>query len=73
MDPKTISNSSFTLLVQKNLDITLLFIRSGVPLTQRDLLGSTVLHLAARSGDLEWVTLLVNNGADVNSAGQNLW
>ncbi|KAJ3084031.1 Histone-lysine N-methyltransferase ehmt2 [Rhizoclosmatium hyalinum] len=65
---------SFALLVQRDVDLTLLFLRAGVPATQKDAYGSTALHLAARAGHLELVTALIETGKfDVNSKGQNEW
>jgi ankyrin repeat protein len=73
MDTKSCQTSSFGLLTQRDIEFTAILVRAGVPLDQRDTDGSTALHLAARSGDLEMVIALVNLKLDVNSNGQNGW
>ncbi|KAJ3402502.1 Ankyrin repeat domain-containing protein 42 [Chytriomyces hyalinus] len=74
MDSKLLAKSSFGLLVQRDVDLSLLFIRTGVPTTQQDAYGSNSLHLACRAGDLELVTAYIESGKfDINSKGQNEW
>ncbi|KAI8833332.1 hypothetical protein BJ741DRAFT_579750 [Chytriomyces cf. hyalinus JEL632] len=74
MDSKLLAKSSFGLLVQRDVDLSLLFIRTGVPITQQDAYGSNSLHLACRAGDLELVTAYIESGKfDINSKGQNEW
>ncbi|KAI8821938.1 hypothetical protein BJ741DRAFT_636288 [Chytriomyces cf. hyalinus JEL632] len=74
MDSKLLAKSSFGLLVQRDVDLSLLFIRTGVPITQHDAYGSNSLHLACRAGDLELVTAYIESGKfDINSKGQNEW
>ncbi|KAJ3416119.1 Ankyrin repeat domain-containing protein 42 [Chytridiales sp. JEL 0842] len=73
MDTKTCQNSSFGLLVQRDIEFTTLLIRAGVPIGQKDPDGSTALHLAARAGDLDMVIALVYFKHDVNAKGQNDW
>lgn len=73
MDQKILAQTSFALIVQRDVDMTNLFLRNGVPISQKDAYGSTALHLACRSGDVELVECLLNAKADVNSRGQNDW
>ncbi|KAJ3029739.1 UNVERIFIED_CONTAM: hypothetical protein HDU68_011256 [Siphonaria sp. JEL0065] len=74
MDSKLLVKCSFALLVQRDVELSLLFIRAGVPTTQRDAYGSSALHLAARAGNLELVTAFVEtNKFDINAKGQNDW
>ncbi|KAJ3181024.1 BRCA1-associated RING domain protein 1 [Irineochytrium annulatum] len=73
MDARTLQNSAFALLVQRNFEITILFIRCGVPIAQRDHVGSMAIHLACRAGDLNQVVALKECGADINAPGQNQW
>ncbi|KAK3828138.1 MAG: ankyrin repeat-containing domain protein [Benniella sp.] len=53
--------------------LTLSLLKSGCPVTQRDLHGCTPLHLAARRGHMEMVMVLVQLGGDVNSRGERQW
>ncbi|KAF9301741.1 hypothetical protein BGZ74_006332 [Mortierella antarctica] len=65
--------SSFGLLLQNDVMLTLSLIKSGSPVSQHDLHGCTPLHLAARRGDLEMVMVLLQLGGDVNSRGERQW
>ncbi|KAJ3137887.1 hypothetical protein HK100_000402 [Physocladia obscura] len=74
MDQKQLAKCSFALIVQRDVELSLLFIRAGVPTTQRDTYGSTALHLACRSGNLELVTAFIESKKfDINCKGQNDW
>ncbi|KAI8609964.1 ankyrin repeat-containing domain protein [Chytriomyces sp. MP71] len=74
MDQKVLAKCSFALLIQRDVDLSMLFIRAGVPTTQRDAYGSNALHLACRAGDLDLVTAYVEtNKFDINAKGQNDW
>ncbi|KAI9324424.1 hypothetical protein DFJ73DRAFT_872555 [Zopfochytrium polystomum] len=73
MDPRTMESSAFALIVQRDAEMTALFLRSGVPADQRDAYGSSALHLACRSGDIDVVRCLVQSRANVNDPGQNGW
>ncbi|KAF9108414.1 hypothetical protein BGX27_008355 [Mortierella sp. AM989] len=69
----SLASSSFGLLLQNDVMLTLSLIKSGSPVSQRDLHGCTALHLAARRGHLEMVMVLVQLGGDVNSRGERQW
>ncbi|KAG0043243.1 hypothetical protein BGZ83_011681 [Gryganskiella cystojenkinii] len=73
LGPNSLSNSSFGLLLQNDIMLTLSLIKSGSPVSQHDLHGCTPLHLAARRGHLEMVMVLVQLGGDVNSRGERKW
>ncbi|KAJ3313307.1 hypothetical protein HDU76_002689 [Blyttiomyces sp. JEL0837] len=73
MDQKSLISSSFALLIQRDAELTTLFIRAGVPTNQKDAYGSNALHLAVRSGDLEVAQALIAAKINVNSKGQNDW
>ncbi|KAJ8324974.1 hypothetical protein QVD99_000257 [Batrachochytrium dendrobatidis] len=72
-DIRLLAASSFSLLVQNDVETTLYLIKCGVNLNQRDASGSTALHLAARAGKLDQVVALVLSKVDVNLVGQNDW
>ncbi|KAG0094278.1 hypothetical protein BGZ93_007419 [Podila epicladia] len=69
----SLKSSSFGLLLQNDVMLTLSLIKSGSPVSQHDLHGCTPLHLAARRGDLEMVMVLLQLGGDVNSRGERQW
>ncbi|KAJ3213561.1 hypothetical protein HDU67_002771 [Dinochytrium kinnereticum] len=73
MDSKILASLSFALIVQRNVEMTVMFLRYGVPWNQRDQKGSTAIHLGARAGDLNHVIALHQCGADVNVKGENDW
>ncbi|KAF9921642.1 hypothetical protein FBU30_008294 [Linnemannia zychae] len=73
LGPNSLSSSSFGLLLQNDVMLTLSLIKSGTPVSQHDLHGCTPLHLAARRGHLEMVMVLVQLGGDVNSRGERQW
>ncbi|KAJ3063898.1 hypothetical protein HDU98_000344 [Podochytrium sp. JEL0797] len=74
MDAKVSAKCSFALLVQRDVELSLLFIRAGVPALQCDAYGANALHLAARAGHLELVIALLKTGKfDINCKGQNEW
>ncbi|KAI8834851.1 hypothetical protein BC829DRAFT_68647 [Chytridium lagenaria] len=75
MDPKVLANLSFALLVQRSIDMTILFLRCGVPWHQRDQKGATILHYGARWGDLALVVAIQQFGVsvDFNIKGENDW
>ncbi|KAG0204339.1 hypothetical protein BGX33_008570 [Mortierella sp. NVP41] len=73
LGPHSLTSSSFGLLLQNDVMLTLSLIKSGTPVSQHDLHGCTPLHLAARRGHLEMVMVLVQLGGDVNSRGERQW
>ncbi|KAF9436946.1 hypothetical protein BGZ76_002490 [Entomortierella beljakovae] len=73
LGPNSLSNSSFGLLLQNDVMLTLSLIKSGSPVSQRDPHGCTPLHLAARRGHSEMVMVLVQLGGDVNARGERQW
>lgn len=73
LGPHSLVSSSFGLLLQNDVMLTLSLIKSGTPVSQHDLHGCTPLHLAARRGHLEMVMVLVQLGGDVNSRGERQW
>lgn len=73
LGPNSLSGSSFGLLLQNDVMLTLSLIKSGSPVSQHDLHGCTPLHLAARRGHLEMVMVLVQLGGDVSSRGERGW
>ncbi|KAG0015983.1 hypothetical protein BGZ80_009503 [Entomortierella chlamydospora] len=73
LGPNSLASSSFGLLLQNDVMLTLSLIKSGSPVSQHDLHGCTPLHLAARRGHLEMVMVLVQLGGDVNSRGERNW
>ncbi|KAF9200400.1 hypothetical protein BGZ49_009390 [Haplosporangium sp. Z 27] len=73
LGPNSLANSSFSLLLQDDVMLTLSLIKSGAPVSQSDVHGCTPLHLAARRGHQEMVTVLVQLGGDVNSQGERQW
>ncbi|KAG0313195.1 hypothetical protein BGZ97_010431 [Linnemannia gamsii] len=73
LGPNSLAASSFGLLLQNDVMLTLSLIKSGTPVSQHDLHGCTPLHLAARRGHLEMVMVLVQLGGDVNSRGERQW
>ncbi|GJJ75496.1 hypothetical protein EMPS_07854 [Entomortierella parvispora] len=73
LGPNSLSGSSFGLLLQNDVMLTLSLIKSGSPVSQHDLHGCTPLHLAARRGHLEMVMVLVQLGGNVNSRGERGW
>ncbi|KAF9426578.1 hypothetical protein BGZ94_006309 [Podila epigama] len=73
LGPQSLKASSFGLLLQNDVMLTLSLIKSGSPVSQHDLHGCTPLHLAARRGDLEMVMVLLQLGGDVNSRGERQW
>ncbi|KAI1309130.1 hypothetical protein EDD11_004141 [Mortierella claussenii] len=73
LGPNSLTLSSFGLLLQNDVMLTLSLIKSGSPVSQRDLHGCTPLHLAARRGHLEMVMVLVQLGGDVNNRGERQW
>ncbi|KAF9936721.1 hypothetical protein BGZ65_002083 [Modicella reniformis] len=73
LGPNSLVSSSFGLLFQNDVMLTLSLLKSGCPVSQRDLHGCTPLHLAARRGHLEMVMVLVQLGGDVNSRGERQW
>lgn len=73
LGPNSLKASSFGLLLQNDVMLTLSLIKSGSPVSQHDLHGCTPLHLAARRGDLEMVMVLLQLGGDVNSRGERQW
>lgn len=73
LGPHSLASSSFGLLLQNDVMLTLSLIKSGTPVSQHDLHGCTPLHLAARRGHLEMVMVLVQLGGDVNSRGERQW
>ncbi|KAF9356914.1 hypothetical protein BGX26_004546 [Mortierella sp. AD094] len=73
LGPNSLASSSFGLLLQNDVMLTLSLIKSGSPVSQHDVHGCTPLHLAARRGHLEMVMVLVQLGGDVNSRGERHW
>ncbi|KAI8603372.1 ankyrin repeat-containing domain protein [Dissophora ornata] len=73
LGPNSLASSSFGLLLQNDVMLTLSLIKSGTPVSQHDLHGCTPLHLAARRGHLEMVMVLLQLGGDVNSRGERQW
>ncbi|KAG0200851.1 hypothetical protein BGX28_006188 [Mortierella sp. GBA30] len=73
LGPQSLVSSSFGLLLQNDVMLTLSLIKSGSPVSQHDMHGCTPLHLAARRGHLEMVMVLVQLGGDVNSKGERQW
>ncbi|KAG0303163.1 hypothetical protein BGZ98_006946 [Dissophora globulifera] len=73
LGPNSLSSSSFGMLLQNDVMLTLSLVKSGSPVSQHDLHGCTPLHLAARRGHLEMVMVLVQLGANVNSRGERQW
>ncbi|KAI7824819.1 hypothetical protein BC939DRAFT_135523 [Gamsiella multidivaricata] len=73
LNQNSLTTSSFGLLLQNDVMLTLSLIKSGSPVSQHDLHGCTPLHLAARRGHLEMVMVLVQLGGDVNSRGERQW
>lgn len=73
LGPNSLKASSFGLLLQNDVMLTLSLIKSGSPVSQHDLHGCTPLHLAARRGDLEMVMVLLQLGGDVSSRGERQW
>ncbi|KAG0248484.1 hypothetical protein BG011_010223 [Mortierella polycephala] len=73
LGPNSLANSSFGLILQNDVMLTLSLIKSGTPVSQHDLHGCTPLHLAARRGHLEMVMVLLQLGGDVNSRGERQW
>ncbi|KAG0238393.1 hypothetical protein BGW42_005626 [Actinomortierella wolfii] len=73
LGPQSLKNSSFGLLLQNDVMLTLSLIKSGCPVNQHDLHGCTPLHLAARRGHLEMAMVLLQLGGDVNSKGERQW
>ncbi|KAJ3189560.1 hypothetical protein HK101_008909 [Irineochytrium annulatum] len=72
-DQKTLSSCSFALLVQRDVEISVIFLKAGAPVSQADHTGATALHLASRAGKLDLVIALVHCGLDVNARGQGEW
>ncbi|KAI9199447.1 ankyrin repeat-containing domain protein [Polychytrium aggregatum] len=73
IDGKMLANSCFSLLVQRDLEMMVLFIRIGASVEMKDFKGSTPLHLCARMGVLEVAIGLVQLKANVNQKGENGW
>ncbi|KAF9980859.1 hypothetical protein BGZ75_007892 [Mortierella antarctica] len=73
LGPQSLASSSFGLLLQNDVMLTLSLIKSGTPVSQHDVHGCTPLHLAARRGHLEMVMVLLQLGGDVNSRGERQW
>ncbi|KAK3830711.1 MAG: ankyrin repeat-containing domain protein [Linnemannia gamsii] len=73
LGPHSLAKSSFGLLLQNDVMLTLSLIKSGTPVSQHDLHGCTPLHLAARRGHLEMVMVLLQLGGDMNSRGERQW
>ncbi|KAJ3104946.1 hypothetical protein HDU97_008694 [Phlyctochytrium planicorne] len=73
MDPKIVATLSFAILVQRNVEMTVIFLRYGAPWNQKDQKGSSPIHLGARAGDLNYVIALQQCGVDVNVRGENDW
>ncbi|KAF9160800.1 hypothetical protein DFQ26_005171 [Actinomortierella ambigua] len=73
LGPQSLRTSSFGLLLQNDVMLTLSLIKSGCPVNQHDVHGCTPLHLAARRGHLEMVMVLLQLGGDVNSKGERQW
>ncbi|KAF9953130.1 hypothetical protein BGZ72_005659 [Mortierella alpina] len=73
LGPQSLASSSFGLLLQNDVMLTLSLIKSGSPVSQHDVHGCTPLHLAARRGHLEMVMVLLQLGGDVNSRGERQW
>ena len=53
-----------------DLDMTELLLQAGANVEQQHFLGTTALHWASRSGNLELIELLLDHGADVNRVGR---
>ena len=68
----------FSLLIQQDLEVVIFLLKSGVvDLMQRDHTGSTALHYAVRSNNIELVSVLVyfdsHDGQLINSRGEKGW
>ncbi|CAO3567125.1 unnamed protein product [Mortierella alpina] len=62
LGPQSLASSSFGLLLQNDVMLTLSLIKSASPVSQHDVHGCTPLHLAARRGHLEMVMVLLQLG-----------
>lgn len=68
-----VESSQFGVVMSENCAWTKQLAAAGAPLDQKDICGSTSLHLAARRGDLDMVVLLLQCGMDINIRGANGW
>ncbi|KAF0505312.1 ankyrin [Gigaspora margarita] len=73
MDVSSVSSSSFCLSVQRDVMLTLELAHSGANVNQRDLRGNMPIHIAARSGHVDMVVILLQLGTNVNAKGENDW
>lgn len=73
LGPNSLKNSSFGMLLQNDVMLTLSLVRSGCPASQYDIHGCTPLHLAARRGHMEMVMVLLQLGGDVDGQGERQW
>jgi hypothetical protein len=66
--------SLMSAVINNDVDGVRFFSKSGQSLVnQKNIGGATALHLAARQQNLEMVTILIENGADVNAADNEGW
>ncbi|KAF9391069.1 hypothetical protein CPC16_004611 [Podila verticillata] len=73
LGPNSLKNSSFGMLLQNDVMLTLSLVKSGCPASQYDIHGCTPLHLAARRGHMEMVMVLLQLGGDVDGQGERQW
>ncbi|KAI8812079.1 ankyrin repeat-containing domain protein [Cladochytrium replicatum] len=73
MQTRIIASSTFCLLVQRDPMISAHLLKAGANPNQRDALGATPLHIAARMGSLDVCVTLIQGGADMNATSENNW
>ncbi|KAG0039881.1 hypothetical protein BGZ82_006286 [Podila clonocystis] len=73
LGPNSLKTSSFGMLLQNDVMLTLSLVKSGCPASQYDIHGCTPLHLAARRGHMEMVMVLLQLGGDVDGQGERQW
>ncbi|KAG0358146.1 Ankyrin repeat domain-containing protein 46 [Podila minutissima] len=73
LGPNSLKTSSFGMLLQNDVMLTLSLVKSGCPASQYDIHGCTPLHLAARRGHMEMVMVLLQLGGEVDGQGERQW
>ncbi|KAF9331352.1 Ankyrin repeat domain-containing protein 46 [Podila minutissima] len=73
LGPNSLKTSSFGMLLQNDVMLTLSLVKSGCPASQYDVHGCTPLHLAARRGHMEMVMVLLQLGGEVDGQGERQW